>query len=153
MAPMNASTAHLSPIETCRFWFPSTLLLMVAVVITACRPSGISGLILVLTPQATGSFMCQPWFHHKGGNSTWRNTFKLLKYVWTYPENGNNKKKCAVCAGWVGDLGALNFNTAQQHLHTVFRFGLHPQQKRKEMCDRAYWHSREEQQGQSRVQQ
>lgn len=32
---------------------------------------------------------------------------------------------CAVCAGWVGDLGALNFNTAQQHLYAVFHFGLH----------------------------
>lgn len=118
MATMNVSTAHLSPIQTCRFWFPSTLLLMVAVVITACRPSGISGLILVLTPQATGSFMCQPWFHHKGKtrhggipSNYWNMYGRTLKMT---------KKKCAVCAGWVCDLGALNFNTAQQHLHTVF---------------------------------
>lgn len=64
-----------------------------------------------------------------------------------------NRQKCAVCAGWVGDLGALNLNTAQQHLHTLFHFGLHLQQKGKEMCDRAYCHCREKQQGQSRVQQ
>lgn len=44
---VNASSAHLFPIETCPFGFPSRPLLMGAVVITACRPSGISGLILV----------------------------------------------------------------------------------------------------------
>lgn len=52
----------------------------------------------------------------------------------------------------MGDLGALNFNTAQQHLHTVFPFGLHLHEKGKEICDRAYCHHRKKQQVQSRVQ-
>ena len=60
---------------------------------------------------------------------------------------------CAVCAGWVGVSGALNFNTMQQHLHAVFHFGFLLQQKGKEMCDMAYCHRWEKQRGQSRVQQ
>lgn len=64
-----------------------------------------------------------------------------------------NQQMCAVCAGWVGDWGALNFNNAaQQHLLAVFYFGLHLQQKREEIRDRAYCHRQEKQQGQSRVQ-
>lgn len=63
-----------------------------------------------------------------------------------------NLQKCVVCACWMGDLGALNFNTAQQHLHTVFPFGLHLHEKGKEICDRAYCHHRKKQQVQSRVQ-
>ena len=65
-ASMSTSTARLVPIETCRFVFPSSLHLMGAVVITACRPSGISGLILVPTPQATGSFCVSPGFVTRG---------------------------------------------------------------------------------------
>lgn len=63
-------------------------------------------------------------------------------------------QKCAVCAVWVGDLGALNFNTVQEHLHTLFRFGLHPLTE----GERDVWrgllsHRREKQQGQSGEQQ
>lgn len=40
------------------------------------------------------------------------------------------------------DLGALDFNMVQQHLHTGIHFGLHLQQRRKEMCVRAHCHRR-----------
>lgn len=91
--------------------------------------------------------MCQPCFHHKLNMEEYLQTTEICMGVpW-------NRQKCAVCAGWVGDLGALSFTTAQQHLHSVFHFGLHLQQKVKEMCDRACCHRREKQQGQSRVQQ
>lgn len=141
---MNASTARLFPIETCRFVFPSSLLLMGAVVITACRPSGISGLILVPTPQATGSFCVSPGFitrgktYHGGIPSNYWNMYGRT------PEKGQKCVACVACAAWVDDSGALNFNTLQRHLHTVIHCDplwstvvpprlLH-QQKRRERC-------------------
>ncbi len=96
---MNTSSAHLSPIETCPFGFPSRLLLMGAVVITACRPSGISGLILVPNSPGPGLSHVSALVSSHGENSTWRNTFKPLKYAWAYPET--DKSAQFVLDEWV----------------------------------------------------
>lgn len=65
---VNASSARLSPVQTCHFGFPSRLLLMGAAVITACRPTGVTVLILVPNSSDLGlSNVSALLSSHRGG--------------------------------------------------------------------------------------
>lgn len=114
---VNTSFPHLFSIETCCFGFPSRLLLMGAVVITACRPSGVSGLILVPNSPSPRLSSVSVLLSSHGESWTWRNTFKTTEICIGVPWNW---QMCAVYIGWVGDLGALDFNTAPTRCATLW---------------------------------
>lgn len=77
------------------------------VVITACRSTGVSGLILVPNSPGPGLSYVSALLSSKLNMEEYLQTTEICIGV---PWNLPNK---SVFAGWVGDLGALNFYWAQ----------------------------------------
>ena len=75
---------------------------MGAVVITACRPSGISGLILVPNSPCPGLSHVSGPVSSWGENSAWKNTFKTTEICMGAPRKPT--KVCGLCwlSGWLG---------------------------------------------------